>query len=194
MGGTSTGTNTPFTLGGASSLATTPAQGTPEPAAADRSEQEGQKADDGDEEKQAQINLTEGGPGEEDEDVVFEVRGKALKLSSGDDSDDEKGGKKKDKSPWKTMGVGPVRLLKHKTTGAVRILLRGEPRGNIVMNKALLADFSYKTEKGDKYVKVPAASDSGTGLETWMLQVKDAAKGKALAAALEQHKVKSDDK
>ncbi|KAL8419098.1 hypothetical protein RB594_002343 [Gaeumannomyces avenae] len=193
MGGTSTGTNTPFTLGGASSLATTPAQGTPEPAAADRSEQEGQKADDGDEEKQAQINLTEGGPGEEDEHVVFEVRGKALKLSNGDDSDDEKGGKKKDKSPWKTMGVGPVRLLKHKTTGVVRILLRGEPRGNIVMNKVLLPDFSYKTEKGDKYVKVPAASDSGTGLETWMLQVKDAAKGKALAAALEQHKVKGED-
>lgn len=194
MGGTSTGTNTPFTLGGASSLATTPAQGTPEPAAADRSEQEGNKADDADEEKQAQINLTEGGPGEEDEDVVFEVRGKALKLCSGDDSDDESGGKKKDKSPWKTMGVGPVRLLKHKTTGVVRILLRGEPRGNIVMNKALLADFSYKTEKGDKYVKVPTASDSGSGLETWMLQVKDAAKGKALAAALEQHKVKSEAK
>lgn len=186
MGGTSTGTNTPFTFGGASSLATTPAAGTPEPAST--GDADGPKAD-GDEETQAQINLTEGGPGEEDEDVVFEVRAKALRLKTkADDSDEEDNAKKDDKkSPWKTMGVGPFRLLKHKSTGAVRILLRGEPRGNVVMNKLLLAEFEYKTEPGDKYVKLTAAKDDG-GLETWMLQVKDKAKGKELAAALMKHR------
>lgn len=85
------------------------------------------------------------------------------------------------------MGVGPFRLLKHKTTDAVRILLRGEPRGNVVMNKLLLHNFDYKTEPGDKYVKVTTAKDGG-GLETWMLQVKDKTKGKELAAALTKHK------
>ncbi|KAH9439813.1 hypothetical protein MCOR02_003346 [Pyricularia oryzae] len=185
VGGTSTGTNTPFTFGGASSLATTPAAGTPEPAAT--GDADGQKAD-GDEEPQAQINLTEGGPGEEDEVVVFEVRAKALKLINKADESDEEGAKKDDKkSPWKTMGVGPFRLLKHKTTDAVRILLRGEPRGNVVMNKLLLHNFDYKTEPGDKYVKVTTAKDGG-GLETWMLQVKDKTKGKELAAALTKHK------
>ncbi|KAI6364606.1 hypothetical protein MCOR25_005612 [Pyricularia grisea] len=184
-GGTSTGTNTPFTFGGASSLATTPAAGTPEPAAT--GDADGQKAD-GDEEPQAQINLTEGGPGEEDEDVVFEVRAKALKLINKSDESDEEAAKKDDKkSPWKTMGVGPFRLLKHKTTDAVRILLRGEPRGNVVMNKLLLHNYDYKTEPGDKYVKLTTAKDGG-GLETWMLQVKDKTKGKELAAALMKHK------
>ncbi|TLS28134.1 hypothetical protein PpBr36_01985 [Pyricularia pennisetigena] len=185
VGGTSTGTNTPFTFGGASSLATTPAAGTPEPAA--NGDADAQKAD-GDEEPQAQINLTEGGPGEEDEDVVFEVRAKALKLiNKADESDEEVAKKDEKKSPWKTMGVGPLRLLKHKTTGGVRILLRGEPRGNVVMNKLLLANYDYKTEPGDKYVKLTTAKDGG-GLETWMLQVKDKTKGKELATALMKHK------
>jgi nucleoporin NUP2 len=179
--------DSPFTFGGASSLATTPAAGTPEPAAPSE-ENRGTNAD-GAEEPQEQISLTSGGPGEEDESVVHEIRAKALKLvTAGDDSDDDSG-TTNNKNPWRTQGVGPLRVLKHKATGAVRMLLRAEPRGHVALNKLVLPNFSYRVEPaGGKYVKMTTASDDGKGLETWMLQVKTAAAAEALARVLEDNK------
>ncbi|CAK7214063.1 hypothetical protein SBRCBS47491_002016 [Sporothrix bragantina] len=192
MGGASTGTNTPFTnLGGASSLATTPATGTPEPGATQDNNADnnsGHQAD-GDEAPQEQISLTDGGPGEEDEAAVHEVRAKALRLAtSNDESGSESPAGKEKKSPWKTEGVGPLRVLKNKTTGSVRLLLRAEPRGHVALNRALLPDFTYKPEPNAKYVKLTTANDAGTGLETWMLQVKTKEVAQQLADALEEHK------
>ena len=206
-GGTSTGTSTlrsdprskniiintccsdsPFTFGGASSLATTPAATTPEASANAEDAAQGTHAD-GDEAPQEQISLTDGGPGEEGESAVHEVRAKAVKLVTGSDSDDESNSnadKTKKKSPWKVQGVGPLRVLKNKTTGAVRMLLRAEPRGNVALNKLVLPDFTYKAET--KYVKLTTAADDGKGLETWMLQVKTPELAQSLAAALEEHK------
>lgn len=179
-------------FGGASSIATTPATGTPEPeAAASKKDNASEQTADEDGKPQEQLSLTEGGPGEEDEEVVHEVRAKALRLvqSKADDDDDKTAGKdKKTSSNWKTEGLGPLRVLRHKTTGAVRILLRAEPRGNIAMNKLVLADFDYKVDKGAKWVKVPCAKDDGKGLETWMLQVKSNEFAVKLAGALEEHK------
>ena len=170
-------------------MATTPATGTPEPGAVqDHTDQVGQQAD-GDERPQEQISLTDGGPGEEDEAVIHEVRAKALRLvTSKEGSDSESNASKDKKSPWKTQGVGPLRVLKHKTTGAVRLLLRAEPRGHVALNKALLPNFNYKPEPGGKYVKLTTSSDSGSGLETWMLQVKTKEAAQALADALEANK------
>jgi hypothetical protein len=209
-GGTSTGTSkwrtnpsfkhiintsysdSPFTFGGASSLATTPAATTPEPSAtataAAAEDGQGTNAD-GDDAPQEQISLTDGGPGEEEETAVHEVRAKAVKFVVGGDSDDESGsnaGKAKKSTPWKTQGVGPLRLLKDKTTGTVRMLLRAEPRGHVALNKAVLSDFTYKAEA--KCVKVTAATDDGKGLETWMLQTKTPELAQSLAEALEEHK------
>ncbi|CAK7209961.1 hypothetical protein SEUCBS140593_000660 [Sporothrix eucalyptigena] len=191
IGGASTGTNTPFTnLGGASSLATTPATGTPEPGATqDNTDNSGHQAD-GDEAPQEQISLTDGGPGEEDEAAVHEVRAKALRLAtSNDESGSDSPATKEKKSPWKTEGVGPLRVLKNKTTGSVRLLLRAEPRGHVALNRALLPDFTYKPEPNAKYVKLTTANEAGTGLETWMLQVKTKEAAQQLADALEEHKV-----
>ncbi|KAG7288679.1 hypothetical protein NEMBOFW57_005035 [Staphylotrichum longicolle] len=174
-------------LAPASSLATTPAATTPEPTA-NAEDGQGTNAD-GDEAPQEQISLTDGGPGEEDEVAVHEVRAKAVKLVTGADSDDESGSnadKAKKKSPWKVQGVGPLRLLKNKTNGSVRMLLRAEPRGHVALNKAVLPDFTYKADT--KYVKVTTATDDGKGLETWMLQVKTPAMAQGLAEALEEHK------
>ncbi|KAI3395487.1 hypothetical protein diail_1273 [Diaporthe ilicicola] len=187
--GSSTGTNTPL-FGGASSIATTPATGTPEPEAAQAKKDNATNEQTADEDgkPQEQISLTDGGPGEEDEQVVHEVRAKALRLApkSADDDDDKDQAAKK--NPWKTEGLGPLRLLKHKSTGTVRILLRGEPRGNVAMNKLVLPDFDYKVDKGAKWIKVPCAKDDGKGLETWMLQVKTNELALKLADALEENK------
>lgn len=133
-------------------------------------------------EKQEQINLTEGA--EKDEEVLHDVRAKILKFVSASEKSDEK--KPKSKSPWVTQGIGPLRILKHKETNNVRLLLRSEPRGNVAMNRSLLPDFTYKAD--EKYVKLTTSNESGDGLETWMVQVKTKDLAKDLAEALEKHK------
>ncbi|CAK7263451.1 hypothetical protein SEPCBS119000_000497 [Sporothrix epigloea] len=191
LGGTSTGTNSPFPRGGTASLVTTPATGTPEPGATqdNNADNSGHQAD-GDEAPQEQISLTDGGPGEEDEAVVHEVRAKVLRLAtSSDESGSESPVPKEKKSQWKTEGVGALRLLKNKTTGSVRLLLRAEPRGHVALNRAVLPDFTYKPESNGKYVKLTTANAAGTGLETWMLQVKTKEAAQKLVDALEEHKV-----
>ncbi|KAK8125582.1 nucleoporin nsp1 [Apiospora kogelbergensis] len=172
-GGTSTGANSPFPA--PSSMNSTPMGGTPEP-----------QTQDGEEAPQEQISLTTGGPGEEDEEILIEVRAKATKfvpvVKGGDDEDGNK-------SPWHTQGLGPLRVLKNKTTGAVRLLLRAEPRGHVAMNKALLAKFDYKPDTVKKTsIKVMAAKDDGSGIETWLLQVKKPETAAELAAVLEANK------
>lgn len=168
-------------LGGGSSLATTPAAGTPEPGAqADASKD----ANDEEGEKHEQVNLTEGA--ESEEETMHEIRAKVLKFVSPDDQSDGDD-KAKSKSPWATKGVGQLRILKHKETNAVRLLLRAEPRGHVAINRTLLPSMDYKAD--EKYVRLTTANESGNGLETWMIQVKTKDMAKALAEALEENKV-----
>jgi hypothetical protein len=121
---------------------------------------------------------------EADEDVLHDVRAKVLKFVP--PSKDDDGDKPKSKSPWTTQGVGPLRLLKHKETNKVRLLLRAEPRGHIAINRSLLPSEDYKAK--EKYVTVVTGNDTGDGLETYMIQVKTKELAAALAAALEEHK------
>ncbi|KAI0908168.1 hypothetical protein F4823DRAFT_640579 [Ustulina deusta] len=163
--------NSPFPA--PSSMGTTPVNGTPEPQALH---------EDGEETPQEQISLTEGGPGEEDETILHEVRAKAIKYIPV-----QKGDEDQDKSPWSTRGVGPLRVLKNKSTGAVRMLLRAEPRGHIALNKTVLPDVEYTPKL--KTVNFVAADDSGSSLETWVLQVKTVNLAIELAGVLEANKI-----
>ncbi|KAI0108182.1 PH domain-like protein [Daldinia grandis] len=166
-----TGSGSPFPA--PSSIGTTPVNGTPEP----------QTQHDGEEAPQEQISLINGGPGEEDEMILHEVRAKAIKfvpIVEGSDDEEVR------KSPWSTQGVGPLRVLKNKTSGTVRVLLRAEPRGHIAMNKAILSDVEYKAK--EKTVNFVAANDEGSGLETWVLQVKKPEFAQQLAGILEANK------
>jgi hypothetical protein len=141
---------------------------------------DGDNSGDGDAEKEEeqQINLTAGGPGEEDEEAIHEVRAKALKFLQGEGGDSS--------NKWETQGVGPLRVLKHKETGVSRILLRADPRGTIVLNKALLSGVKYEAQK--KTVKFLTAGEHGNGIETWLLQVKTEDFAKTLAEVLEANK------
>ncbi|KAM3446058.1 hypothetical protein MY3296_010032 [Beauveria thailandica] len=181
-GSSTTGTNSPLNLGGGSSLATTPGAGTPEPGAQVEANKNGNDEEEG--EKHEQINLTEGA--EPEEEAVHEVRAKVLGFVSSDEKPDGED-KAKPKSPWTTKGVGLLRVLKHKETNAVRLLLRAEPRGNVALNRTLLPDVAYKGD--DKYVRLVTSNETGDGLETWMLQVRNKDVAKTLAQALEEHKV-----
>ncbi|EGX95881.1 RNase3 domain protein [Cordyceps militaris CM01] len=180
-GGSSiTGTNSPLNLAGGSSLATTPAVGTPEPSGQAEAIKNG---DDEEGEKHEQINLTDGA--ESDEEAVHEVRAKVLEFVPDEQTDGED--KPKPKSPWTTKGVGLLRVLKHKETNAVRLLLRAEPRGNVAINRVLLPNATYKAD--GKYVRITTSNEAGDGLQTWMLQVKSKDVAQVLAEAFEEQKV-----
>lgn len=142
--------------------------------------------DDNEEKPHEQISLTEGGPGEEDETVVHEVRCKVLKFTPASKDADSGDDKPASKSPWSTQGVGPFRLLKNKSSGALRMLVRAEPRGHVVLNRGLLPNVAYTAEA--KYVKMTTSNEKGDGLETWMIQVKTADMAKETAKILEEHK------
>jgi len=133
---------------------------------------------DPDVERHEQLDLTSGGPGEEDEEVLHEVRAKAVKFVTKDGQ-----------SSWETKGLGPLRILKNKDTKAVRMLLRGDPSGNIVLNKGLLPNIKY--EATGKTVKVMALGEKGEGLETWVLQLKTQEFADALAEVMEMNKPSS---
>lgn len=132
-------------------------------------------ADGGDDkaEKQEQIDLTSPGPGEEDEDVVLQVKAKALKWDA-------------KSSNWDSKGVGPLRVLKNRESHQTRVLLRQDPSGRIVLNFALSKSFTYESSQS-KTVRVPFVGESGK-IESWIVKVGNDDDAKKLASALEENK------
>jgi len=69
----------------------------------------------------------EEGEGEEDEETTHTTKSKVYKLVKDESSEDGKPG-------WKDMGVGMLRLKKHKLSGSRRVLLRNSSTGKITIN------------------------------------------------------------
>ena len=126
-----------------------------------------------DEPKDTQIDLTAGGPGEEDEDVVFEVKGKAMVYD-------------RPSSKWDVKGVGFLRVLKNRDTGKTRMLMRQDPSGKILLNTGLAPQFKYDSNQS-KHVRLPFANESGK-IEGWMLRVGKDEDAKGLVGVLEANK------
>lgn len=127
----------------------------------------------GETEHHEQVDLAAGGPGEENEDILFEVRAKALMYDS-------------EKKKWPIQGLGPLRVLKDRKTGKTRILLRQDPSGRIVLNAALMTAMSYDYSK-PRGVKLGVATDNGK-LSTWMIKVGKDDDATGLSSVLESNK------
>ncbi|KAG9235473.1 hypothetical protein BJ875DRAFT_270421 [Amylocarpus encephaloides] len=119
-----------------------------------------------------QIDLTAGGRGEENEDILHQVRARAMKYNANE-------------AKWDVKGLGPLKILKDKDTNAVRIVLRADPSGKIILNKAVLSQTYQATQKT---VKLLTAADVGSDLETWILQVKAPDLAERLVKVLEENK------
>lgn len=89
-------------------------------------------------------------PGEEDEDVLFEVKAKAMVYDAASPGE----------SKWVVKGVGPLRVMKHRNTGKTRFLLRAEPSGRIAVNSAVLKDVEYESISA-KAIRIPVANSTG---------------------------------
>ena len=115
-------------------------------------------------EKHEQLNLTSGGPGEENEDVLYEVRAKA---SIWDDTkDNAETGKKGD---WEIKGLGPFRIMKNRETGKARMLMRSDPAGRIIINSSISNQFKIDTPT-KQLLRIPMLSPNQK-IETWAVRV-----------------------
>ncbi|XP_048004497.1 E3 SUMO-protein ligase RanBP2-like [Leguminivora glycinivorella] len=84
--------------------------------------------------------------GEEDEDELFAHRAKLLIFVSGE---------------WKERGLGVVRILKHKHTSKLRVVMRREQVFKICLNHALTPDITYNLKDEKNWIF--AANDFSEG-------------------------------
>ncbi|CAN6637283.1 hypothetical protein TRVA0_016S01266 [Trichomonascus vanleenenianus] len=119
----------------------------------------------------AEHDLSEKGPGEEEEDVKYEQRAKLYELVNGE---------------FKVQGLGTLRVLTHKQTKKSRALLRAEGSGRVILNVLLRSQIKYTTE-GKGQVKLIDFKADGNPT-TYMLRVKTQEDGEKLRDVLETEK------
>ncbi|KAI0335512.1 hypothetical protein GY45DRAFT_1240517 [Cubamyces sp. BRFM 1775] len=72
---------------------------------------------------------------EEDEDVLFKMRAKLFRFAT-------------DSSEWKERGTGDVRLLQHKETKKVRLVMRRDKTYKVCANHAISSDMRLQPNIG----------------------------------------------
>ncbi|KAI0719508.1 RanBP1 domain-containing protein [Cerioporus squamosus] len=72
---------------------------------------------------------------EEDEDVVFKMRAKLFRFAA-------------DSSEWKERGTGDVRLLQHKETKKIRLVMRRDKTHKVCANHAITSDMRLQPNIG----------------------------------------------
>ncbi|MCJ1396275.1 hypothetical protein MMC18_009164, partial [Xylographa bjoerkii] len=148
----------------------------------------GESAVEGDEEDgppDAQIDLASARRGEEDEECLLEVKAKSLELGSITPKDEPQNNVSQEKK-WIKRGLGPLRILKNRSTGKVRIVHRVETVGKIILNAALMQGMTYK-HATDKTVTFGVATGAGN-IAQWTIMVGSKEKAAELASLLEGNK------
>ncbi|KAL2845655.1 hypothetical protein BJY01DRAFT_214039 [Aspergillus pseudoustus] len=115
-----------------------------------------------------QVDLARSRAGEENEDIVFECRARALKLNTA----------------WDSQGIGNVRVLKDRTTSRGRVLMRADPSGNVILNTVLQKAISYKLQGTSVQFLIPKTEGPP---EMWGIRTKPAVAAQ-LATAMEETK------
>ena len=118
-------------------------------------------------------------PGEEDENVLYEApKAKAFKM----DKD----------GAWKSVALGSFRVLRPKTSGKTRMLLRADPGAHIILNAFLVPFVNYKaltpttnSKIGAVQFIVPIADGKP---ENWLIKMKGVELAQELASVLENNK------
>lgn len=116
-------------------------------------------------EKHKQLDLTSSGPGEEDDDSLFDVRAKVKVWDANKENEDTQA-----KGGWAVKGVGQFRVLKNRKTSQTRMLMRSDPSGNIIINAAITKQLKYSAPT-KQTLRIPIMI-SATKLETYVLNVK----------------------
>ncbi|KAF7315421.1 RanBD1 domain-containing protein [Mycena indigotica] len=123
------------------------------------------------------------GQGEEDEETIQAARIKSFRMKKKDEPGD---------SPWIDMGIGFIRLKRHKETAARRLLLRNSHSGKIQINFALFAGFSATLNAKSKSLMF-VGHDEASVSQTYNLKFKTEAEAAEFQSTLETEvsKIKS---
>ena len=106
-----------------------------------------------------QLDLSTVRAGEEEEDVLFEVKAKAMEFDRPSPQEDK---------TWLTRGVGDFRLLRNRETKKTRMILRAQPASKVVINTRLQASVTYirQSDKDFQFV-----DPKGNALTKWNVRV-----------------------
>lgn len=115
--------------------------------------------------------------GEEDEENLYAKRSKLMLF---DPSNTE--------NPYESKGLGDLKVLKNKSTGKSRILVRAEGGLRILLNTLVSKDMTYTTIGNGSMVRVPTVNPNDKSIETFVLKVKTADDGKKLLDVLNDAK------
>jgi nucleoporin NUP2 len=95
-------------------------------------------------------NHDEEGEGEEDEETTHTTKSKVFKLQKKEDGTQE----------WKDLGVGMLRLKKHKTSESRRVLMRNSGTGKITINFNIYAGLNPSL--ATKFITLIGHDEEGT--------------------------------
>lgn len=113
--------------------------------------------------------------GEENESTSYTKRAK-LMLFQKDNSEE----------PYKTIGLGDLKVLKHNESGKSRILVRTDGGQRILLNSLVDKQLKYEAVGNGSMVRVPVINPESKLLDTYVVKVKTPADGKELLEALQQ--------
>lgn len=121
-------------------------------------------------------------------DVLFDTDSEYVTMMRLVDKSEEelKADPKKGPKKWERQGMGPLRVLKHKQTGGISILLKAEPMGRVLINTRVQSSFSYRRAKA-KVATFPLPDGEGKIL-TQYLKFEDDAECIKFAEICEQKK------
>lgn len=128
-------------------------------------------------------------PGEENEDVIFEVRTKVLEYQSAANlsatgSSEEAG--------WKSRALGPLRVLRNSQTNRTRIVMRSEPGANVIVNSPLIDDNTYEvTPSGKEGASLKTGVFMDGKLKNWVFKIKTKKIAHELVECLKANEPKS---
>ena len=86
--------------------------------------------------------------GEENEDVLFEAKSKSYRFVEGE---------------WKERGLGPIKLLKHKESGKIRLLMRREKTLKVCANFHVKPGTKIEEHAGSEKARVMVVVDCSDG-------------------------------
>jgi len=83
---------------------------------------------------------------------------------------------------WDNKGVGPIRILKNKESGNLRVVMRLDPSGALLINHNVMNDRKMYERQGEKQVKMVFAEQDG--LATFLIQFGKAEKATEIVKLL----------
>lgn len=115
--------------------------------------------------------------GEENEEALYTKRAKLMHFNPSDSE-----------LPYTSKGLGDIKLLKNKSTGKTRFLMRAEGGLRVILNTLVNKDVDYVKMGNGSMVRVPILNPETNAIDTYVIKVKTPADGEELSKAINDAK------